>query len=70
MLNPLIRWEPGTKVRYHGSLTDLHGTYAAHPCQCLQCTDNDDLLGVRFALQDTDGNTAATCVRAGSITAV
>lgn len=70
MLNPMIRWEPGAKVRYHGSLTDLHGEYTVHPCQCLQCTDNDGLLGVRFALVDAAGNTVADCVRPRSITAV
>ncbi|OMI34435.1 hypothetical protein [Streptomyces sparsogenes] len=70
MLNPMTRWEPGTKVRYHGSLVELHGVYAAHPCRCLRCTDTHNLPGVRFALQDADGNTAATCVRPRSITAV
>lgn len=70
MLNPLIRWEPGARVRYHGSLTDLHGVYAAHPCRCLRCTDNDDLSGVRFALVNADGATVADCVRPRSITAV
>ena len=68
MLNPMTRWEPGTKVRYHGSLTELHGVYAAHPCQCLRCTDNRDLPGVRFALVDANGATVADCVRPRSIT--
>lgn len=26
MLNPMTDWEPGTLVRYHGSITILHGT--------------------------------------------
>lgn len=68
MLNPVIRWEPGVKVRYHGSLTELHGVYAAHPCGCLQCVDDRDLPGVRFALQDAHGTTIVGCVRPGSIT--
>lgn len=67
MLNPLTRWEPGLLVRYHGSLTELHGAYAAHPCTCLRC--DDPILGTaRYQLVDADGNTAVTCVRARSIT--
>jgi hypothetical protein len=67
MLNPLTAWEPGTLVRYHGSLTDLHGEYRAHPCNCLRC--DDPILGTaRFLLVDEEGETAATCVRASSIT--
>lgn len=32
MMNPLIAWEPGTLVRYHGSHPDLcDGVYRAHP---------------------------------------
>jgi hypothetical protein len=67
MLNPLIRWEPGTLVRYHGSLTDLSGSYRAYPCDCLRC--DDPILGTpRFRLADASGKTVATCVRARSIT--
>lgn len=67
MLNPLIRWEPGALVRYHGSLTDLHGTYQAQPCDCLRC--DDPILGTaRYQLVDADGNVAVSCVRAASIT--
>lgn len=67
MLNPMIRWEPGTTVRYHGSLTALHGVYAAYPCTCLQCSDDGD-GAVRFQLVDTTGHVTVTCVRARSIT--
>lgn len=67
MLNPLIRWEPGTLVRYHGSLTTLHGTYAAHPCTCLDC--DDPILGTaRYQLVDGASRTVVACVRARSIT--
>ncbi|TXS35309.1 hypothetical protein [Streptomyces sp. t39] len=66
MLNPMTPWTPGMNVRYHGSLTSLHGTYQAHPCTCLRC--NDPILGtVRYALVDEQGTTVATCVRAGSL---
>ncbi|MFM9635960.1 hypothetical protein [Streptomyces turgidiscabies] len=68
MLNPLTHWTPGALVRYHGSLTDLHGTYQAYPCACLPCTDNHGVHGVRFALNDADGNTVVACVRPRSIT--
>lgn len=67
MLNPMIRWEPGTLVRYHGSLTELHGLYAAHPCTCLNCTDNQGLPGVRFELRD-GATVVVACVRPRSIT--
>ncbi|MEW2070025.1 hypothetical protein [Streptomyces sp. NPDC007346] len=66
MLNPMIRWEPGTLVRYHGSLAALHGVYTAHRCDCHQ---HDDQAGtVRFALKDEDGTVVAYCVRPKSIT--
>lgn len=65
MLNPLIRWKPGVLVRYHGSLTALHGLYAARPFTCLGCTDNHDLPGV---LKDTARDTVIACVRPSSIT--
>lgn len=68
MLNPLTRWEPGLLVRYHGSLTRLHGAYAAHPCVCLNCVDNRGLPGVRFELRDTAGTVVVACVRPRSIT--
>ncbi|MFI0156163.1 hypothetical protein [Streptomyces lydicus] len=69
MLNPLIHWEPGTPVRYHGSLADLRGgIYHAYPCDCLRCTDHRGLLGVHFALMDSAGVTVANCVRPRSIT--
>lgn len=68
MLNPFTGFEPGSLVRYHGSLTDLHGVYAAHPCRCLRC--DDPVLGTaRFRLVDTAGRTVLDCVRASSITA-
>lgn len=67
MLNPMTAWEPGLLVRYHGSHTDLHGTYHAYPCDCLNC-DNPRAGTVRFRLTDPDGRTAVTCVRARSIT--
>ena len=67
MLNPMIRWEPGTTVRYHGSLTALHGMYRAYPCPCLQCGDDGD-RAVRFQLVDETEHVAVTCVRARSIT--
>ncbi|MET8113792.1 hypothetical protein [Streptomyces prasinus] len=67
MLNPLIAWEPGTLVRYHGSLTDLHGVHHAHPCTCLRC--DDPIIGTaRFQLADSTGTVVATCVRARSLT--
>lgn len=66
MLNPLIRWEPGTTVRYHGSLTDLHGTYRASPCDCLR--HGDDPRNVRFNLADSSGQTVVSCVQPRSIT--
>lgn len=68
MLNPLIAWEPGTLVRYHGSLTDLHGVHRAYPCACLNCGDHG-LGATRFQLVDAAGNVIASCVRARSITA-
>lgn len=67
MLNPLIAWEPGTLVRYQGSLTDLHGTFYAYPCACLNC-DDPGLGSARFRLVDDSGTTVASCVRARSIT--
>jgi hypothetical protein len=67
MLNPVIRWEPGTLVRYHGSLTDLHGMYAAHPCDCLNCGDIG-LGAARFQLVNEQGAVTVRCVRPGSIT--
>ena len=66
-LNPLIRWEPGTLVRYHGSLIELHGTYAAYPCTCLNCGDHG-LGAVRYQLSDERGDVVVACVRARSIT--
>lgn len=68
MLNPMIAWEPGTLVRYHGSLTNLHdGVYRAHPCTCLRC--DDPILGTaRYRLVNGTGRTVASCVRAPSIT--
>lgn len=67
MLNPLIRWEPGTPVRYHGTVTALHGVYRAYPCTCLDC--DDPILGItRFQLVDQDGMVAVSCVRSASIT--
>jgi len=66
MLNPMTAWEPGTLVRYTGSLTGLHGTYRAYPCTCLRC--DDPIIGTaRFRLADSTG-TVAECVRARSIT--
>ena len=67
MLNPLTHWEPGTRVLYPGSLTDLHGTYQAHPCDCLNC-DDPGLGSARFRLVDAAGRTVVQCVRARSIT--
>ena len=67
MLNPVTAWEPGTLVHYQGSLTDLHGTYPAHPCTCLNC-DDPSLGSARFRLVDDSGTTVASCVRARSIT--
>jgi hypothetical protein len=66
MLNPLERWEPGTVVRYHGSLTALHGEYQAHPCDCLRCAD--DRRAVRFALADDTGHIVIHHVQPRSIT--
>lgn len=68
MLNPMTRWEPGTPVSYHGSLTDLHGQYEVHPCACLNCTDNHGLPGVRFELRDEHDTVVVACVRPRSIT--
>lgn len=68
MLNPMIRWEPGTPVRCHGSHTDLHGQYEVHPCACLNCTDNHGLPGVRFELRDEHDTVVVACVRPRSIT--
>ena len=68
MLNPLTAWAPGTLVRYHGSLTSLHGTYQAHPCGCLNCVDSRGLPGVRFELRDAAGTVVVACVRPRSIT--
>lgn len=69
MLNPLTDWEPGTLVRYHGSLTELHGLYAAHPCTCLNCDDHGD-GAVRYQLSDEHGTVTVACVRPRSITPV
>lgn len=67
MLNPMIAWEPGVLVRYHGSDTNAHGTYRAYPCTSLNC--NDPGLGVvRFELADSDGDVVLACVRPVSIT--
>lgn len=66
MLNPMIRWEPGTTVTYHGSLTHLHGNYQAFPCICLRCAGPARDTH-RFELRS--GDTVITCVRARSITA-
>jgi len=66
VLNPLVRWEPGTLVRYHGSLTDLHGTYRAWPCDCLY--HDDDRMSVSFNLTNAAGNVVVACVRPRSIT--
>lgn len=68
MLNPLTAWTPGLLVDYHGSLTTLHGQYEAHPCGCLNCTDDRGLPGVRFELRDEHGTVALACVRPRSIT--
>lgn len=68
MLNPLTHWTPGSLVRYHGSLTHLHGTYTVHPCTCLSCTDNNEVHGVRFALKGAGGATVIACVHLHSIT--
>lgn len=67
MLNPMIRWEPGLLVRYHGSLADLHGVYRAYPCGCLQCGDHGE-GAVRFQLVDEAGTVVVACVRPASIT--
>ncbi|MFJ4624244.1 hypothetical protein [Streptomyces sp. NPDC088812] len=67
MLNPVIRWEPGILVRYHGSLTALHGIYRAFPCGCLNC-DDPRLGTVRYQLLDDEGEVVASCVRPGSAT--
>ncbi|MEU6512285.1 hypothetical protein [Streptomyces sp. NPDC046942] len=67
MLNPFTGFEPGTMVRYHGSITALHGLYEAHPCRCLCC--DDSIVGTaRFKLLDEQGNEVVSCVRASSIT--
>lgn len=66
MLNPLTDWEPGLQVRYHGSLTNLHGMYAAHLCTCRRC--NHSHGSVRFRLIDANGATIVSCVRSASIT--
>ncbi|MFD7705667.1 hypothetical protein [Streptomyces sp. NPDC059786] len=66
MLNPMCDWEPGVLVRYHGSITALHGIYAAYPCMCLNC--DDPIIGTgRFRLLDEQGRVAVSCVRARSI---
>lgn len=64
MLNPLVAWEPGTTVRYHGTLTDLHGEYRAFPCRCTRC----DVTTVRFELRETDGQAVIDHVQPRSIT--
>jgi hypothetical protein len=68
MLNPVTAWTPGALVNYHGSLTSLHGQYAAHPCTCLNCTDRLGLPGVRFELRDEHGTVVVACVRPRSVT--
>lgn len=68
MLNPVTAWTPGLLVTYRGSLTDLHGQYTAHPCGCLNCTDNRGLPGVRFELRNAHGTVIVACVRPRSIT--
>lgn len=65
MLNPLVRWEPGVAVTYHGSLTDLHGEYRAFRCECLHCAGPGGDTH-RFVLRA--GATTITCVRPRSIT--
>ncbi|MGW3400762.1 hypothetical protein [Streptomyces zhihengii] len=64
MLNPLTAWEPGVLVRYHGSITELHGLYQAYPCPCWRC--GDDRRNVRFQL--TAADKVIDCVRPRSIT--
>ncbi|MFJ7998975.1 hypothetical protein ACIQ7D_17765 [Streptomyces sp. NPDC096310] len=66
MLNPMVRWEPGVLVRYHGSLSDLHGLYEAHPCGCLRHADEP--TSVNFQLATDDGTVVATCIRPASVT--
>jgi hypothetical protein len=67
MLNPLTGFTPGLPVRYHGSLTHLHGVYEAHPCRCLRC--DDPIVGtVRYRLLDEQGAEVVSCVRARPIT--
>ncbi|WP_319052682.1 hypothetical protein [Streptomyces europaeiscabiei] len=68
MLNPVTAWTPGLLVTYHGSLTALHGQYAAYPCTSLNCVDERGLPGVRFELRDKHGAVAVACVRPRSIT--
>lgn len=65
MLNPLVRWEPGTVVTYRGSVTEAHGTYQAYQCGCHR--HDDERTSVRFQLADETGHVAVTCVRPGSI---
>lgn len=68
MLNPMTAWTPGLLVDYHGSLTNLHGQYEAHPCVCLNCVDQHGLPGVRFELRNEAGTVVVACVRPRSIT--
>lgn len=65
MLNPLVRWEPGITVTYHGSITRLHGEYRAYRCECLRCAGPAGDTH-RFVLRSAA--TTITCVRSGSIT--
>ncbi len=68
MLNPTIRWEPGVQVRYHGSLTALHGVYAAHPCRCMK--HDDQRTSVSLQLADHTGTVTVTCVRPVSVSLI
>jgi hypothetical protein len=66
VLNPMIRWEPGTTVTYHGDRRELRGTYRAYRCGCHR--HDDERTSVRFQLADNTGHIAVTCVRPRSIT--
>lgn len=66
MMNPLVAWEPGMLVLYHGSLIESHGSYRAYPCDCMRC--GDDPSSVRFRLDAPGG--AVSCVRPRSVTAL
>ncbi|WP_372412541.1 LPD29 domain-containing protein [Streptomyces luteireticuli] len=67
-----LRLSPGARVRYHGTVRELHGQWTVHPCNCHECTYKT-LLGLRatrYALRTADGQPGLIHVRHTSVTPV